>query len=66
LEKAGLKASKNKAVGAKLKDYLLSAYGNPGAKEITDLTIKQWGAFIQKYESTDTASFALLVEGGNK
>jgi len=66
LEKAGLKASKNKAVGAKLKDYLLSAYGNSGAKEITDLTIKQWDAFIQKYESTDTASFALLVEGGNK
>lgn len=66
LEKAGLKASKGFAVGAKLKNYLLSEFGNKGAKELTDLTTKQWDAFFAAFQATDTASFALKVEEANK
>ena len=66
LEKAGLKASRNLAVGAKLKTYLLSVYGNSGIKDLTDLTIKQWDTFLAAYASNDSASFALLVEEASK
>jgi hypothetical protein len=66
LERAGLKASKNATVGAKLKNYLVSAFGTNGAKDLTDLTISQWDAFMNTYNTTDSASFAALVEGGNK
>jgi hypothetical protein len=66
LERAGLKASKNATVGAKLKNYLVSAFGTPGAKDLTDLTVAQWDAFLNTYNTTDSASFAALVEGGNK
>jgi hypothetical protein len=66
LEKAGFKPSKGMQTGAKLKNFILSAFGNSGSKELTDLTIRQWDAFIEAYGTTDAATFALKVEEANK
>jgi ERF superfamily len=59
LEKAGLKPSKGLQTGAKLKNHLLAS---AGAKELADLTVGQWEAWLQILENLAKTDPAKAVE----
>jgi hypothetical protein len=66
LEKAGLQPSAKLQTGAKLKNYILFNFGTE-AKDLTDLTVPQWEAFLNHFETTnDNAAIVAEIEKGNK
>lgn len=65
LEKAGLVPKKNKTTGQLLKDYIVFKFGTE-AKELNDLSVSQWDAFLNHYEVTnDNAAIVAEIEKGN-
>lgn len=66
LEKAGLLPSAKLQTGAKLKNYILFKFGAE-AKELTDLTVPEWDAFLNHYEvMNDNAAIVAEIEKGSK
>lgn len=66
LEKSGLLPSAKLQTGAKLKNYILFKFGAE-AKELTDLTVPEWDAFLNHYEvMNDNAAIVAEIEKGNK
>lgn len=65
LEKAGLVPKKNKTTGQLLKDYIVFKFGTE-AKELIDLSVSQWDAFLNHYEVTnDNAAIVAEIEKGS-
>ena len=65
LEKAGLRPSAKLQTGAKLKNYILFQFGTD-AKELTELTVSQWDAFIATFNEKGAPALVTEIEGGNK
>jgi hypothetical protein len=66
LEKAGLRPSAKLQTGAKLKQYILFKFGAE-AKDLTDLSVSEWDAFLNHYEVTnDNAAIVAEIEKGSK
>lgn len=66
LEKAGLVPKKNKTTGQLLKDYIVFKFGTE-ARELNDLSVSQWDAFLNHYEvmNDNAAIVAEIDKGGN-
>ena len=66
LEKVGLKAGKGITTGGKIKNHLLAS---AEVKELADLTVTQWDAWLQLFEGlakTDPAKAVQIIEGDGK